>query len=77
MILFTIMPLELVYRQEPEDLLRLQEIRQKEAILLVEPCGNGLGRVVRLISSSPEDYLRPEYQPGQELPIPLENSKDP
>ncbi len=32
--------------------------------LIVEPLSPTEGRLVRLISSHPDDYLRPELQPG-------------
>jgi len=32
--------------------------------MLIEPLSPTEGRLVRLISPCPNDYLRPEYQPG-------------
>ncbi|MDF2684806.1 MAG: hypothetical protein K0R47_5996, partial [Brevibacillus sp.] len=35
------------------------------ATMLVEQTGPFEGRIVRLISPDPQDYLKPHYAPGQ------------
>lgn len=40
--------------------------------LVVSPNGINRAKVVRLLSSDPADYLRPEYQPGNEIEFRLE-----
>ncbi|WP_018132497.1 YlzJ-like family protein [Effusibacillus pohliae] len=37
--------------------------------MLVEPCGQGCGRVVRLLSPNPYDYLKPNLAPGSIVPL--------
>ncbi|MFC4768850.1 YlzJ-like family protein [Effusibacillus consociatus] len=37
--------------------------------MLVEPCGQGCGRVVRLLSPNPYDYLNAAISPGTTVPI--------
>jgi len=64
MILYTPVPSEVVldgfFVQAPTPV----EVRVGEAILLVEDLGGGWGRVVRLISGNPYDYLKPDWMPG-------------
>lgn len=35
--------------------------------LVIAPNGLNRGTVLRLISTNPQDYLRPEFQPGAEI----------
>ncbi|MGE5403668.1 MAG: YlzJ-like family protein [Candidatus Saccharibacteria bacterium] len=35
--------------------------------LVIAPTGVNRGTVLRLISTNPQDYLRPEFQPGAEI----------
>lgn len=65
MILYTIMPVEIVlegYDSFRPDYLELD--RPGGGKMVVEPLSLTEGRLVRLISPRPEDYLRPECQPG-------------
>ncbi len=43
------------------------ELEVNGARLVVEQTGMNQCRVVRLISTDPNDYLKAEYQPGAEL----------
>lgn len=66
MILHTIVPLHLVlegHDRQPQWV----EVEVQGRTLLVEPVSAAHGRVVRLISSNPADYLRPEWQPGVQI----------
>ena len=40
------------------------EITKEGLLLQVEPLGDGKGKVVRLISGNPADYLRTDLAPG-------------
>ncbi len=68
MILYTIMPLELVMEgmgnQETSQERREIEIEVEGRKLVVQPQSATEGRVVRLLSTNPEDYLKGEWQPG-------------
>ncbi|MGE5415287.1 MAG: YlzJ-like family protein [Acidobacteriota bacterium] len=35
--------------------------------LVIAPTGTNRGTVLRLISTNPQDFLRPEFQPGAEI----------
>lgn len=37
--------------------------------MVVEPCGQGSGKVVRLLSANPYDYLNPNLAPGCTVPL--------
>ncbi|MDQ0189285.1 YlzJ-like family protein [Alicyclobacillus cycloheptanicus] len=50
-----------------------QEIQYGGVTMLVTPLGDGTGRVERLISPNPADYLRRGYQPGTRIQMPLNN----
>lgn len=62
--LWTIMPLEMVMEGYDTYEPAYTEIAWNNATLLVEQTDENSARVVRLISSNPQDYLKPELQPG-------------
>lgn len=66
MILYSVIPPETVFANM--DLVEKQEIKEVtygHATMLVEQTGPFEGRIVRLISPDPQDYLKPHYSPGQ------------
>ncbi|WP_134686262.1 YlzJ-like family protein [Brevibacillus migulae] len=69
MIMYTTMPLELVF--ENMDQTEKQSIREISmgagVTMLVEPISSSEGKIVRLISPNPQDYLNPRYAPGQTI----------
>ncbi len=65
MILYTPMQLELVVEgleEMKEPAVRLVEIGGVP--LIIEDTGPGKGRVARLLSTNPQDYLRTDLYPG-------------
>ena len=65
MILYTPMQLELVLEgfdttQYPD----YKEIQFDGVPMLVEGAGFGQRRIIKLLSTNPYDYLRPEFLPG-------------
>ena len=64
MILYTIMPPEVVLEGMNQPVKPPQEIDLGNVKLLVETMGLNQGKVVRLISTDPQDYLNPNFQPG-------------
>jgi len=65
-ILHTVIPVETVMaNMEKVEKQELKEIRQGRITMLVEVTGPFEGRLVRLISPDPQDYLNPDYSPGQ------------
>lgn len=64
MIIYTCMPLELVFDGYEQFAPKYEEINYNGVQMVIEPCGSFQGKVVRLISSNPQDYLNPNYSPG-------------
>lgn len=62
--MWTIIPPEVIWEgieEKPKDLLQLEWLGVQ---MLVEPLQFGQGKIVRLLSTEPNDFLRPELQPG-------------
>lgn len=66
MVLWTIMPPEMVFGTE-EYIPDYEEICVEGKSILVEKLSPTQSRVVRLLSTCPDDYLQPELQPGSLL----------
>jgi hypothetical protein len=62
----TILPLEIVLDGfgDPNRMRRTVEIRTGGMLLEVEPVGDGLGRIVRLLDCPLDAYLDPALNPG-------------
>ncbi len=69
MIYWTPLDLEQVLEGWDRMNLNLVEIEYDGLLLQVEPLGDGKGKVVRLISSNPTDFLRPDLLPGRVIPM--------
>lgn len=69
MIIYTTMPLEYVFENMEEMAKQqLQEIDMGGGIkMMVEQTGTFEGKIVRLISPNPQDYLNPRFAPGQRI----------
>ena len=63
-LLWSIVPTELVFANFSEPLPTWVEVQQEGVTMLVTLGTNGMAKVERLISPNPQDYLRPEWQPG-------------
>lgn len=61
------MPMELVTAGLEPALPAPLEVRVRGRLVQVAPAGPGSGTVVRLISSDPQDYLDPQFQPGASI----------
>lgn len=66
MILWTVMPLELVFGiEEPSN--PYEEIDYNGVRVLVEKFSSAQCRIVRILSTDPTHFLRPDLQPGVTL----------
>ena len=65
--LWTVMPLDVVLAGSDSYRPSYVEIRRGQAVLLVEAAGANAGKLARLISSDPNDNLKPELQPGMNI----------
>lgn len=64
MIIWTPLPMQLVTEGMEPALPQTMEVQVQGRLVEVVPDGAGGGQVVRLISSDPQDYLNPAFQPG-------------
>jgi len=62
--LYTIIPIEDVLEGLDESPPPTVDVAVHGVLLQVEPLTHFSGRVQRLISSDPQAYLNPQYQPG-------------
>ena len=69
MVLWTVMPLEDVFPQEYSP--NYEEMEYSGVRMYVERVSNDEYRVVRILSTNPQDYLRKELQPGQIISLNL------
>jgi hypothetical protein len=71
MVLYTIVPMEYIFgeendskeepeRKNPEEV----EIKQGAVNLIAQPLPGGQMKITRVISTNPQNYLNPEWQPG-------------
>jgi hypothetical protein len=65
MIIWTVLPEEIVLNDTlAQELPKLEEVDYGGTKLIVETMSPSQCRIVRILSSDPQDYLRPELQPG-------------
>ncbi|OWZ84305.1 YlzJ-like family protein [Natranaerobius trueperi] len=69
MILYTPVALEDVHKGQSDNQQQFHEIEHKGRTVIVEPVNSFQGKVVRLISTDPNDFLDPTYQPGNMISI--------
>jgi hypothetical protein len=65
MIIYTAMPLEYVLEGMDQQEYNYSEIEFGNMTMVVEQATPYTGKIVRLISPNPQDYLNPSYSPGQ------------
>ncbi len=66
MLLYTVIPIESIFdsdsnNESPPDEV---EIDQGRTSLLAQSLPGGQYKITRIISTDPQDYLKPEWQPG-------------
>jgi hypothetical protein len=69
MIIYTAMPLEMVYEGFMDHKPEFQEVEYLGVHMIVEPAENQKAKIVRLLSPNPQDYLNPQLQPGNTIYI--------
>lgn len=68
MIIHSTVPAELIFAEF--DRLEQQKLREMEidgVSMIVELTGDNAGRIVRLLSPNPQDYLNPRFAPGNSI----------
>ncbi|WP_282200795.1 YlzJ-like family protein [Collibacillus ludicampi] len=69
MMYWAAIPMEAVFDGFETMTCNWKEIEYQGVKLLVEPYENGLGKVVRLLSPDPYDYLKADFAPGAVIPL--------
>lgn len=68
-LLYTIVPEHVVFDPDDDEgegaAMRYVGPLDGGAFVLVEPVGDGMGRIVRWVSSNPRHYLDPSLEPGR------------
>ncbi|HEY3423166.1 MAG TPA: YlzJ-like family protein [Negativicutes bacterium] len=67
MILWTVMPLEAVMGNVDNAAPPYEEMQYAGMKIVIEKIDSAQCRIVRLMTTDPQDYLRPELQPGTVL----------
>jgi hypothetical protein len=67
MILYTMMPEELIYPTGNEDYLKQKMVEINGISVLVNETSPGEHYIVRILSCNPEDYLNDQFTPGQRI----------
>lgn len=65
MIIHSIMPIEQIFDGFDTEQSDIEEVTVNGLIMQVQSINSRQARIVRLMSSNPQDYLNPAYAPGQ------------
>lgn len=65
MILYTPLPMEMIFQEHDANFPKQETIEIEGGLLLVEPVSDNQYKIVRLISSDPQLYLKQQYAPGE------------
>jgi hypothetical protein len=69
MMYWAAIPLEAVFAGLDTMTCHWMEIEYQGVQMVVEPYTNGYGKIVRLLSPNPFDYLKAELAPGALIPL--------
>ncbi|TCL61545.1 YlzJ-like protein [Hydrogenispora ethanolica] len=71
MLLYTVIPPELIFEDDSGENSPCEpvEVKKGAVSLMVQPLSAGQGRITRVISTDPQDFLNPEWQPGTIMSI--------
>jgi hypothetical protein len=70
MILYTMMPNELIFPVQEDSFSQQQFIEMNGVSMIVEKSEEQQYRIVRLLSTDPQHYLSEEYMPGMNVTLP-------
>lgn len=71
MILYTIVPYEMIYEAEQEFNHNQENVYYNGVLLTMERLSLNRYKIVSILSTDPNDYLKDEIQPGKVIEIPL------
>ncbi len=67
MIIYSPVPIETIFDGYDQMKLNYRELQMGHVTMVIEQISNTEGKIVRVISPDPQDYLNPRYQPGTTL----------
>jgi len=67
MILYTMMPTELIFPSEPDAFSKQQLVQYQGIPLMVEKTDSHYAHVVRVLSSDPQHFLNEQIYPGMKI----------
>lgn len=65
MIIYSPVPVEMLFKSEPEK--NFQELTIDNRIIVVDQTQSSIPSIHRVISTDPQDYLNPNFQPGSRI----------
>ncbi|HHY13747.1 MAG: hypothetical protein GX977_14720 [Firmicutes bacterium] len=71
MIHYVALPIELVVENMGKIDYQFTEVEIDGIKMILEPMDFNKGKIVRIISSDPNDFINPSYQPGQTINLHL------
>lgn len=72
MIIYSIVPIEVIFQKVDVDNYQTAvTIEYMGEMIEAVPTGNMSYTIMRVLSTSPKAYLRPELQPGKEVRLPI------
>ena len=69
MIMYTLMPPELVFPASDDDFAKQTVVNINGVKVVIQPHSQHQWQIVRLLSSNPSDFLNEKFQPGQLIDI--------
>ena len=63
-LLWSIVPTDRIFGTEIHTEYMMRQVPSAAATLVLSDAGGGMGKVERLISTNPNHYLNPDWQPG-------------
>ncbi|QSO53738.1 YlzJ-like family protein [Alicyclobacillus curvatus] len=63
-LLWSIVPTDSVFGSEATTEYMMRQVPAASATLVLSDAGGGMAKVERLISTNPNHYLKPDWQPG-------------
>lgn len=67
--IWSVVPSEFIFYETSMDVPEARLCTLSGVPLTVVDMGDGMGRVERIMSSDPNDYLRAQLQPGSQIPL--------
>ncbi|SJZ31594.1 YlzJ-like family protein [Selenihalanaerobacter shriftii] len=67
MVYYSIIPGDMIFTEEEENEVELLEVEVNGVTMVIDQTEIDKGKVVKVISSDPQDYMQLDYQPGNKI----------